>query len=125
MKFLAFVLDVIITAVALFFVVNIVPGIELMQHPSLTAPGSFAAVAALFIIVNATLGAILKFFGAPITCLTLGLFALVINALIFMATGWLANEIGLGLIIDGFWPALFGSAVLGLTTSLIGSVLKR
>lgn len=125
MRILGFILDVIVTAVALFFVVNIVPGIDLAQHPSLSAPASFAAVAALFIVVNATLGAILKLLGAPITCLTLGIFALVINAVIFLATEWLANEIGLGLHIDGFWSALFGAAVLGLTTSLLGSVLKR
>ncbi|WP_018296779.1 phage holin family protein [Corynebacterium lubricantis] len=124
-----FLLDVIITALALWAVTALVPGIDLVG-PSTTWTGdpsndlvlAFLAVAAIFIVVNAVVSPILRALGLPITCLTFGLFVLVLNAAVFALTGWLSNQFGLGLIIDGFWPALIGAAVLALARGLLGMV---
>ncbi|MHA2787816.1 phage holin family protein [Corynebacterium sp. S7] len=122
-----FLLDVIITALALWAVTSLVPGIDLIgpSTPLTGDPGNdrilaFLAVAAIFIVVNAVVSPILRALGLPITCLTFGLFVLVINAVVFALTGWLSNQFGLGLTIDGFWPALIGAAVLAIARGVLG-----
>ncbi|AWB81037.1 hypothetical protein C3B44_00650 [Corynebacterium yudongzhengii] len=108
------ILDVIIVALALWAVAALVPGVEITGGPNISREWTFVAVAAVFILVNSVLGTLLRVLGLPLTCLTLGLFALVINAAVFAAVAWISQQIGLGLYIDGFWPALFGAIVLAL-----------
>ena len=60
--------------------------------------------------------------GTPLTVLTLGLFSLVINALLFLFTGWLSGVLGLGLRVDGFVAALIGAVVMGVATWVLGLV---
>lgn len=67
---------------------------------------------ALLAILNATLGKILKLMTIPLNCLTLGLFSLVINALML----WLAAQAGFGLKI-------VGDALGQIFSALIGSLL--
>lgn len=75
--------------------------------------GAFVAVAVLT-LVNALVRPIVAFLTLPLSCLTFGLFGLVINALMF----YLVGELGVGLEVDGFFPgALFGSVV---TSALFG-----
>lgn len=76
--------------------------------------------AAVFGILNALLGPILRFLGAPITFLTLGLFAIVINAIIFGLAAWLVQGFRLRW---GIGSALLGAIALGIINSLIFQVL--
>lgn len=121
-----FILDVVIVALALWAVVWLVPGVEVAGNADLSREMTFVAIAAVFVIVNSVIGPVLRLLGAPLTCLTLGLFALVINAAVFAIVAWLSQMLGLGLRIDGFWPALFGAAVLAfvrwLLTALTGGL---
>lgn len=121
---IAFVLDIIVVALALWVVVRFVPGVDLVAGGDLSIEWTFVAVAAVFVVVNAVLNPILKFIGMPLTCLTLGLFALVINAAILAVVAWVSREIGLGLYIDGFWPAVIGAAVLGVVRWLLSLVTE-
>ena len=77
------------------------------------------AVAAVFGIVNAFLKPILKILGLPFILLTLGLFALVINAALFLLTARLTQA----LTIDGFGAAFWGSLVVSLVSFLLGLFL--
>jgi putative membrane protein len=54
---------------------------------------------------------------------TLGLFLLVINALMLMFTGWLAGVIGIGFHVDGFWTAVGGSIVITLATWVLDGLI--
>ena len=54
----------------------------------------------------------LTFLSIPFIILTLGLFLLVINALMLMLTGWLAGELDIGFHVDGFWTAVGGAIVI-------------
>lgn len=113
-------LNIIVTAIALYVVTQFVPGVHVSPPDD---PWAFIWVALLFILVNAVVGPVLRVLGAPVTLLTLGLFALVINAVLFLLVGWLSEELGLGLRVDGFLPALFGAIVMGITTWVLGIVL--
>lgn len=71
---------------------------------------------AVLSLLNATLGRLLKLATAPLNCLTLGLVALLINALIF----WWSGSLGLGFQVGSFAAALFGSIAM----ALIGGILS-
>jgi putative membrane protein len=89
-------------ALALWLVARIVPGIQLRSFQT-------AMLATIVIaLVDITIGPILRFIAFPITFLTLGLFRLVLNALLLK----LASMFTPGFRIDGFLNALLGSLVL-------------
>ena len=77
-------------------------------------------VAFVFGLLNALLKPILLFFSLPLLVLTLGLFALVVNALMLMLTSRLLEDFE----VSGFWTAVGGSIVISLVTMILGSVLK-
>jgi putative membrane protein len=79
-------------------------------------------VAAVFGIVNSLLRPLLTILTCPLIVLTLGLFTLVINAVMLLVTGWLSARWDLGFTVAGFWPAFFGGLVVGVV-SLILSLL--
>lgn len=104
----------IVNAIALYIVTRILPGIQLADFGS-------ALVAVLIIgLVNALIKPILLLLTLPITILTFGLFALVINALLFM----LAGNITPGFQVDGFGTALIGSILLSVITTILHSLAK-
>lgn len=120
-------LDIIIIALALWAVTFVIPGISIAP-PSTTwyADGQydlalvFLAVAAVFMVINTVVTPVLKLIGLPVTCLTFGLFVLVINAVVFMLTGWISRQLGLGLFIEDFWAALWGALVLAIVRGVLG-----
>jgi putative membrane protein len=81
-------------------------------------------VAVVFGLVNGTLGAVLRFLSFPLFILTLGLFALVLNALLLMLIAWVSTLWGTGLTVDGFWGAFWGSIVLSLVSWILGLILR-
>jgi putative membrane protein len=77
-------------------------------------------VALVFGLLNAVLKPILLFFSLPLLLLTLGLFALVVNAVMLLI---LSSLLG-GFHVAGFWTAVLGSIVISLVTMLLGGMLK-
>lgn len=97
---------------------------------NLMLPGQFVAQAGSFkdvlqlllgvlvlSFVNATLGNLLKLLTLPLNCLTLGLFSLVINALMLLLVG----NLGFGFHISGFFAALVGSVLLSAVNGVLGA----
>lgn len=109
--FINFVLNVIAVAVAFWAVVAIVPGIDIV--PATTQ--NFLLIAAVFIIVNEVVTPVLRFLGAPLTCLTLGLFALVINGAVLLLVSALMDS----LVIDGWGAAIIGAIVLAIVSGVV------
>jgi putative membrane protein len=60
-----------------------------------------------------------KFFSFPFIIVTIGLFLLVINALMLMLTGWIAGKLEIGFTVDGFWAALVGSIIITVVTGFL------
>jgi putative membrane protein len=109
----------LINGVALYVAAELVPGIH--------ADGGWqvlAVMAIIFGLVNALISPILKFLTCPLIMLTLGLFTLVINALMLQLASWLGRQLGLGFYVTGFWPAFWGALVISVVsfvlTMLIG-----
>jgi len=71
-------------------------------------------VALILGLVSSLVRPVVTFFSIPFIVLTLGLFLLVINALMLMLTAWIAGGVGIGFHVDGFWNALGGSIVVTL-----------
>jgi putative membrane protein len=80
-------------------------------------------VAAVFGIVNSLLRPILTVLTCPLIVITLGLFTLVINALMLMLTGALSARWGLGFTVSGFWAAFFGGLVVALVSVALSLLL--
>lgn len=115
-----FLLRLLITAVALWVATRVVPGIH-----STGSPVALLGVALVFGLVNALLGTLIKLFTLPLTVLTLGLFALVINAFLLWLTAQLSQSLGLGFQVAGFVPAFWGALVIGLTRAVLHLFLSE
>lgn len=109
-----FIVRLLITAVALWVAVLLVPGIE---HSGDSA--KLLGVALVFGVVNATIRPILKLLTCPLVLLTLGLFIFVLNALMLWLTGYISQSLNLGFGVDGFLPALLGGIVVGIVSTVL------
>jgi len=105
----------LLSAFALLVVSNLVPGIDVRGL------GPALAAALIIGLLNATVGFFLKVVTFPLSILTLGVFLLVINALMIL----LASKIVRGFHVAGFWPAFWGAVVLALLGMLIQAFSKR
>lgn len=111
----------LITALALVAAARLVPGIEIRDQSGWFAVLVMAAVLGL---ANAVIRPILKFLSCPLILLTLGLFTLVINAVVLYLSASLSNSLfGAGFFIDGFWPAFWGSIVVSIISALLSIFL--
>ena len=82
-------------------------------------------VAAVFGVVNSVLRPLLTILTCPLIVLTLGLFTLVINALMLLVTGWLSESWNLGFTVTGFWSAFWGGLVVGLVSMMLALLLPE
>jgi putative membrane protein len=101
----------LLNAAALWVAAWLLPGLEF--HGTVV---QLLLVAAVFGIVNSLVRPILTVLTCPLIVVTLGLFTLVINALMLMLTGALSEQWGLGFTVTGFWAAFFGGLVVGLVS---------
>jgi len=111
-----------INAVALYVAIGTqwIKGIE-TQDNSIWA---ILGLAVVFSLVNALVRPLLKFVTCPVIVLTLGLFTLVINAVLFWLTGWLGQLFNIGFTVDGWLPALLGGLVVGLVSMVLTVILR-
>ncbi len=110
-----FIIRWAINAVALYAAIRLVPGID----PQSTGWGAILGLALIFGLVNALISPILKLLTCPLILLTLGLFTLLINTLIFYLAGQIGTWFGVGFQVSGFGAAFLG----GLVTSVVSIFL--
>ena len=103
-----------VTAAALFAATRLVDGISYSGPPA-----GLLAVALVFGIVNAFVAPIVKLLSLPAIFLTLGLFLLVINALMLMLTAALSSRLGFAFGVNGLGPAVLGSIVVSVVSLLL------
>jgi putative membrane protein len=81
-------------------------------------------VAVVFGLVNAFVKPIAKLFSLPFIILTLGLFTLVVNALMLQITSWLAGALNLDFHVDSFfWDAILGALVITFVSLLLNILI--
>lgn len=116
------VIQTLINAAALYVAVMLIPNLD-FDFGADGAWWKFLLVALIFGLVNTFLRPILRILTLPITLMTLGLFLLVINALLLMLTGAISAELDLGFTVGDFLAALLGSIVVSIVGFLLGTVI--
>ncbi|MDF2551485.1 MAG: phage holin family protein [Chryseobacterium sp.] len=108
------IIRLLITAVVAFLLTKILPGVEFAGF------GSAIIFAIVLGLLNLFVKPILSLFGLPLTIITLGLFALVINAAIVLIADYFID----GMVVNGFWWAFIFSILLTIVTSLANSMFS-
>lgn len=109
-----FLIRILCVIGGLWVATHLIPGVHI------AGTMTFVWAALLLVIVNFLIRPLLILFTLPLTLLTFGLFLFVINAAMFGLVAYMLD----GMTVDGFFPALLGSIVVGLV-SLIGMSLFR
>lgn len=122
-----FLLKTVVIAVAIWLTTLLISGVSVETADDSTGETilTFLIIGLIFGLVNAIIKPIVKFFTFPLVVLTLGLFMVVINALMLMLTSWITQHTDFGLHVDGFWWAVGGSLIISLFNFVISSVVDR
>ncbi|GIG54044.1 phage holin family protein [Demequina activiva] len=84
----------------------------------------FLAIGAVIVLLNMIVKPIVSLLALPITILTLGLFALVINWFILWLTAWISEQVDfVNLTVGGFWQTLLAALVISIASAIMGAVL--
>jgi putative membrane protein len=112
-----------ITAGAVAVAAWLVPGIYVDEPHRIWA---VLLVALVLGLVNAFIRPIVSLLSCGCIVLTLGLFTLVINALMLLVAEWVTVELlGLGFHVDGFWNALLGSVIISIVSFVASSLIGK
>lgn len=119
-----FVIRLLVNAAALWLCDWLFAGIELAPA---TSTGmtllSLGMVALVFTLVNMLVRPVVKLLSLPLYVITLGLFFLVVNALMLMLTGWITSFTEFGLTVDGFGTAVVAGVVIAIVSWLLHLVI--
>ena len=104
----------LVLAAAIFLTAWLLPGFDV-------SGGFFTYlwIAALYAVVNLVLGPILHLISLPVTVITFGLFALVVNAALVGITAALTDDLS----ISGFWTALFAAIIISIVSAVLRLLL--
>lgn len=121
-----FVLRVLISGVALWLAEILLSGMEITGATTTGGRiGIILLVALVFGLVNAIVKPIVKLISLPLYILTLGLFTLVVNALMLMLTAWITEQTDWGLRIDGFGTAVIGALIVSIVTFVLSLAIPE
>ncbi len=108
----SFLLRWVFLAIAIALTAWLMPGVQIYGNFWV----SLFIVAAILGLINAFIRPIIMFFTCPLIVLTLGLFTLVINALMLSLTAWLLPNL---ITVDGFWTTFFASLIISIVSGLL------
>lgn len=104
----------LVTAVAILIAAYLIPGVQVTLLGALV-------LAVVLGIINIFFRPVITLLTLPINIVTLGLFSLVVNALLILLAGMIVP----GFHVSGFWAAFFFSIVVSLVTALFGMMAKK
>jgi putative membrane protein len=113
---MGFIIKVLITALAVFVADYFIDGVHINKDAK-----TVIIVALVLALLNSFVKPILVILTIPVTILTLGLFLLVINALMVK---WAASLVD-GFTVDGWWPAIIFSLVVSLVSSILYGIAGK
>lgn len=116
-------LTIVANAVAIWVADLLLDGIEIGGSGSqfyLT----LLAVAVVFGVLNALVKPVLKLLSLPLIVLSLGLFLLVLNAIMLSLTSWLSGVLGLDFTVQSFfWDAVLGAIIISAVSMVVEMLL--
>lgn len=115
----------LVNALALGAAVWLVDGITLSAADDTRLAVELVVTGAILGAINAVVRPVVRLLSLPLVVLTLGLFLLVINALMLLLAGAVADTLGLGLDVAGFGSALWGSIVVSVCLVLLSALLPE
>lgn len=124
-----FISRVVVNACAIWVAAWILPGVaitgnHIVQEQTGAIPAtiiSYLVIGLIFGLANAFIKPILSFISAPVTCLTLGLFSIVINAIMLALTSWLSGFTPFEFTIDSFFfSAILAAIIVSIVSALLG-----
>ena len=105
----------VITGVAVFLASHIIPGIRV------DTVGAGIAAALVLALLNAIVRPVLYVLAIPFIVLTLGVFVIIINAVLLQFTDWLID----GFEVLGFWAGFWGALVISIVSSILNLVVSE
>ncbi|MFV0251896.1 MAG: phage holin family protein [Beutenbergiaceae bacterium] len=130
---LRFIVQVAINGLALWVASKLVDGVDIVagagipqtEIPALNTALLVGVIALIFTVVNQVIKPIVKVLALPVYLLTLGLFFLVVNALMLMLTSWISGFTDFGLTVDSFWDAVVAGLLISITSAVLSVVLPE
>lgn len=120
-----FLVRLAITAVAIWAAASWLSGIvvDTNGHGGWASVGIYLLVALVFTLINTYIKPLVMLLSLPLLILTLGLFYLVVNALMLLLTSWVTTQLGWGLSVDGFWTAVGGAIVIAIVNWVLSALV--
>jgi len=115
---------VVLNAVAVWIATLIVPGVDVTTDSTGKKALTLIVVGAILGLINATIKPIVQLLSLPLTILTLGIFALVVNGLLFWLVSAISNALGAPFHVDGFWAGFWGALVVSIVSFVLSIVVK-
>jgi len=105
----------VITGVAVLAAAEIVPGIKIDGVPA------GAATVIVLALLNAVVRPVIYLFSFPVIMFSLGLFMVIINAILLHLTAWLVT----GFTVDGFWPSVWAALLISLVSTILTLLISE
>lgn len=126
---MSYLLRTIATAASFWVALWILPGMQLTADTGTPETGesiiALLIVSVVFGLINAVVRPIVSFLSIPITCLTLGLFTLVINAAMLSLTVWLTSFLPVHVVIDSFfWTTILAALIIAVVSTVVNRLLS-
>jgi putative membrane protein len=115
-----FIIRWVINGIALY------AAIFLLAGRGVTFTGDWISIiwlALIFGLINAFLRPLINVLTCPLIILTLGLFTLLTNTLLFWLTGQIGQSFNLGLSVNGFWPAFLGGLIVSVVSIILSMLI--
>lgn len=121
---MSFVLRVVINGVAIWIATLALSGFTLLGATTAAEEvGIYLLVGLIFGVVNAVVKPVVQLLSIPLYILTLGLFTLIVNALMLMLTAWLTSATHWGLHIDNFGTAVLAALIVSVVSFALSAMI--
>jgi putative membrane protein len=114
---------VVLNAIAVWVATLLVGGVDVTTDSTGEKVLTLVVIGAVLGLVNATIKPVVKLLSLPLVILTLGIFALVINGLLFWLVAAVSNAAGAPFHVDGFWSGFWGAIVVSIVSWLLSVVV--
>ncbi|MFJ4469836.1 phage holin family protein [Streptomyces sp. NPDC089424] len=118
-----FLVKTLANAGALAVAVWLLDKITLTGDSTAKKAGTLLVVALIFGLVNVLVKPLVQLLSLPLLILTLGLFTLIVNALMLLLTSWLADKLDLSFHVEGFWTAVLGALIISIVSWALNVIL--